>query len=202
MSNINMPPRYNTMSFTEVWDDAADFKADFLASPFAGCISSTEATTPVVTHDSVSITYYLLYARFGNSHLANFDVNQFKFKVFSIMYSFGPSWEKRIDIQEKLRKLSETDLLTGNKAIFNTALNPATAPTTGSLEELNYINSQNTSNYKRGKMEAYAQLWDLIETDVTTEYVDRFEKCFLTFAAPQRPALYITDAESEEEEEE
>ena len=201
MSNVTMRPIYNTMTFTDVWDSAADFKTEFGQSPFAGAISSTEATTPAVTHDNVSRTFYLLYAKYGNNPIANNDINQFKMKVFGVIFQFGPTWEKRLDIQEKLRGLNETELMSGNRAIYNSALNPATKPTTGSLEELNYINSQNTTNYKKGKMEAYAQLWDLLDTDVTGEYIDKFKICFKQFVAPENPLLYVTDAEEVEEDE-
>lgn len=197
-----MPPIYNTMKFTDIWDSAADFKTEFQASPFAGCLHYGETVGGVTYSDNISLVYYLLYAKYGNSPIANLDINQFKFKIFSITFSYGPTWERRSEIQKKLRELSEADLMAGNKAIYNQALNPATSPTTGSLEELNYINAQNTTNYKRGKMEAYAELWDLLDTDVTTQFIERYKVCFKQFVAPEHPLLYITDAESVEEEEE
>jgi hypothetical protein len=78
--------------------------------------------------------------------------------MFSVIFQYGPTWQKRLDIQAKIRGLTDSDILIGSKAIYNTALNPSTAPSTGSLEELTYINSQNTTNYKKSKLEAYAQL--------------------------------------------
>ena len=62
MSNVIMTPRYDTKLFSEIWDDAAEFKADYNASPFKGAISSTESAT---TKDNVSLLYYLLYAKYG-----------------------------------------------------------------------------------------------------------------------------------------
>lgn len=100
----------------------------------------------------------MLYARYGNSSIANEDVNQFKYKVFSIIFQYGPTWEKRLDIQSKLRNLSDADILAGQKAVYNNALNPGTAPGTSSPEELTYINAQNTTSLKKSKMDAYMQL--------------------------------------------
>lgn len=188
----NAIPRYDTKLFTEVWDEASKFKTDFLASPFAGAIS---ATNP----DNVTILYYLLYAKYGNNPIANFDEEQFKYKVYSVIYSYGPSWEKRLDIQDKLRKLSEDDLRLGSKAIFNSALNPSEAPGTGTLEELNYINAQNTSNYKRGKLEGYSLLWDLLATDVTTEFVSKFGICFSKVVRPERINIFVTEEDEDDE---
>lgn len=192
MATNSMLPQYSTVLFTDIWDDVDEFKTDFAASPFTGAIS---ATSP----DNVSIVFYLLYARYGNNPIANRDINQWKFKIFSIIYQFGPTWEKRLDIQANLRALTEDDIILGSKAIFNHALNPSTVPSTGSLEELNYINDQSTSNYKKSKMDAYMQLWGLLDNDVTEDFIKRFRVCFKTFVSPEQPLLYVTDNSDEEE---
>ena len=116
------------------------------------------------------------------------------------MFQYGPSWEKKLEIQEKLRALSDEEIAKGSKAIYNTALNPSNAPSTQSLEELQYINSQNTTNYKKSKMDAYTQLWGLIDTDVTGEFINRFNVCFKQFVRPEKPLLYVTDNDETEEE--
>ena len=182
----SMLPQYSTILFTDVWNSYQDFLEDFNDSPFAGSITKTE------------ILFYLLYARYGNNPIANRDTHQFKFKIFSVIYQYGPTWEKRLAIQEDLRGLSGDDLLKGAKAIYNTALNPSTAPSTGSLDDLTYINSQNTTNYKKSKMDAYAQLWALLETDVTEDFLAKFKKCFKVFVAPEKPLLFVTEEDEEE----
>jgi len=192
--NFSMTPQYSTVLFTEVWDDVDEFKTDLAASPFAGSISAADP-------DNVSLVFYLLYARYGNNPIANRDVNQFKYKIFSVIFQFGPTWEKRLDIQSKLRAISDEDLLKGSKAIYNAALNPSTTPSTSTLEELTYINSQNTTNYKKSKMDAYAQLWELLSTDVTGAFIEKFKICFKQFVAPERPLIYVTEETEQEEEE-
>lgn len=192
MSNCVIKPGFATKTFVDIWKNVASFKADFAASPFATAISSTSP-------DNVSLLYYLLYAKYGNSHIANLDENQFKYKIYSVIFQYGPTWEKRLDIQSKLRALTEADLVAGSRAIYNAALNPSTAPSTSTLEELTYINSQNTTNYKRSKMEAYSMLWDILKTDVTSEFVNKFKSCFIPIV---RPNLYcfIEDDSSDDEE--
>ena len=54
--------------------------------------------------------------------------------------------------------MSEDDLVKGSKQIVNHSYNPSTAPSTSTLEELTTINEQNTNNYKKGKLDAYAFL--------------------------------------------
>lgn len=201
MSNtdINMIPRYDTELFTEVWDEAADFKSEYLASPFAGAIHSGETQGQVTYPDNVTLLYYMLYARYGNNPIANMDINQWKFKIFNIIYMYGPTWQKRLDIQKSLRDLSEDDLITGTKAIHNTALNPETEPTTSTTEELDYINTQNTTNYKKSKMDAYAQLWELLDIDVTNEFIMRFRPCFKNFVRPEKTFVYVTEEDEDDD---
>ena len=200
MSNY---PRYDTKLFTEIWDEATDFKAEYLASPFAGAIHSGEAipsTNPVKYYDdNVTLLYYLLYSKYANSPIANFDENQFKSKVFAIIWQYGPTWQRRLEVQKNLRDISDEDLLKGAKAIYNHAFNPSAAPTTSTLDELDFINDQNTTNYKKSKMEAYGQLWELLKIDVTAEFLAKFDKCFKQFVKPEHTWIYITDIEEDGE---
>lgn len=89
--------------------------------------------------------------------------------------------------------------MAGSRAIYNHAYNPSTDPSTSTLEELAMINDQNTTNYKRSKLEAYAQLWDLLETDITGEFIDRFAVCFKKFVSPERTFVYIDPLYEDEE---
>lgn len=175
-------PQYSTILFIEVFEDLNSFKVALSESLFNDKID--------VSDSNIELVFALLYAKYGNNPIANNDVNQFKNKLFSVLFSYGPTWQKRLEIQKQLRSLTEDDILKGSKAIYNNALNPDGSPGTQSLEELPRINSQNTTNYKKSKMDAYAQLWELLETDVTTEFVNRFKICFKTFVKPERPLLY------------
>lgn len=187
--DYSMIPQYSTVLFTDIWDDVTEFLDDYSSLGIPTTISTTNATT----------LYYLLYARYGNNPIANRDEEQFKYKIFSIVFQYGPTWEKRLDIQAKLRNISDADLLVGSKAIYNAALNPGTAPSTSALDELTYINSQNTTNYKKSKMDAYGQLWELLNTDVTGEFINKFKVCFKQFVAPERPLIYVSEGEDDKE---
>ena len=159
-----------TKTFNEIWNNYTTFSTDFNTSPFTG----------IITANNLEILYYLLYAKFGNSFITNLDENQWKFKVFSTIWKYGPAWEKKLEIQANLKalELDSDTLLQGAKAIYNKALNPETDPSTAALTELTYINEQNTTNYKKSKMDALTQLWNLIATDVTESFLERFAPLF------------------------
>lgn len=163
-----------TKKFTEIYESVNDFIYDY----------NNLALPRTISVDNAIILYYLLYAKYANNFITNIDETQFKYKLFSIVFEYGPTWEKRLDIQKKLREISDDDLLKGAKAIYNHAYNPSTEPSTQTLTELTYINDQNTTNYKKSKMDAYTQLWNLLATDVTEAFLDRFSVLFKKFISP------------------
>ena len=148
--------------------------------------------------NNLKTIYYLLMGRYGNSPIANNDVNQFSIKLFSTIFQYGPSWEKRLDIQNKLRSLTEEELLTGAKSIYNHALNPITEPTTNTLNELEYINDQNVSKYVKAKPTAYLELWEILKDDVTERFLRKFQHLFLQIARPTRNIYYGTEERKNE----
>lgn len=179
---------YRQLKFTDVWGEATDFLSDY----------KDNGIPTTITEYSVQTLYYLLYSRYGNSTVASSDIYRFKYNVFSIIYQYGPTWEKRLDIQKKVRELTDTDLFTGNTQIYNKALNPSTDPTTQTLEELEYINEQNTTKSKRGKLDAYAMQLSLLQTDVTGDFLDKFKRLFLTVVQPELSLWYITEGDDED----
>lgn len=174
---------YRTRKFADIWPSADEFIQDYQASAIPQKLKVADATT----------LYYLLYARYGNSSIANSDENQFKYKIFSTIYIGGATWAKKQEIQDKLREMTEDEILAGTKAINNHAYNPQTAPTTDTVEELEYINEQNTTKYKKSKLDGYALLWAILNDGVTERFLREFRYHFLVVVEPQLPLWYVTD---------
>ena len=225
MSNTFMKPMYDTNLFCEIWDSSESFLADYNNT-------GTEFTNQVpvtISQQNALMTYLLLFSRYGNNPIANYDVTQFKNKIFTTIWQYGPAWEKRLKMQEDIRGLTLEEITTGTKTgwtsdgsqsqtntgsdttINNHAYNPSTAPSTQSTNELDYIDQQqvakgsNTSTISgsdnknteqtvtKSKMDAYAQLWDLVATDVTNAYISKFKNCFKQFISPERNMVYVTE---------
>ena len=317
MINVDMIPQYDTKLMTEVWSQASEFLTDYQNIGIPTTISNQNATT----------LYYLLYARYGNTPIANYDENQWKYKMFSIIFQYGPTWEKRLDIQNTLRGLQISDLVdngsfrelfnhsasetssktgsdnntrtlntteknTGTSSVANTgtdttastgtqgvvhtgtvgttgetediknhAYNPSTDPAQNAYSPLSYINEQNatknnanstvtnnltdttTNNLQNqtthdttstttndlsradtgtikddrtitdsaevnntsqnetttvmtaGKLKAYEKLLELLDTDVTGNFISKFKTCFKQFVMPERHMIYVTENE-------
>ena len=188
---------YNTKLFSEIWDSASDFSSDYKTCELYDATSAS-ALNNSLSDANITKLYYLLYARYGNNPITNLDENQFKYKVFSIIFEYGPNWQKELDIQNTLRGMTADQLQEGQFAIYNQAAHDATAPGTDTTAELGYINNQNTSRLKKGRLNAYNDLLLLLKRDVTKEFIDRFAICFKKFLFT-KPTIYVTDLEEGEE---
>lgn len=188
---------YRNRTFNDIFPSVEEFK-DAYEEFNDGIIDNG------FTNDkSLPTVWTLLSARYGNSTVASENETQFKWKVFAIIFQYGPTWERQLEVQKDIRALKIEDLQQGGKAIYNTALNPA-QPVAGSkgassgegtqtTEELTYINQQNTTNYKKSKIDAYALLADIMKTDVTGSFLNKFKSLFLTVVSPELPLWYVTN---------
>ena len=175
--------QYFTPTFSEMFPSYEDFYAEWLESPFA------HQEINQIPDKYLALGYYLLLARYGNSSIASRDDVQFKLKTFSIFFTHGPAWVRRLEIQDKIHNLTEEEIISGSKVINNQALNPGTEPST---EELAAINAQNTSKRKKSLLEGYSSLLGLIKTDVCADFVNEFKRLFITVVQPNTPLWYIT----------
>ena len=185
-----MERMYNTQTFADIFPDVSSFKTNYTT------FQATAGLTNKLDDADQAITWQLLMARYGTNPIANWSENQFKLKIWQVMFQYGPTWAKRLEIQEKARKLTDAELLQGDKSIYNTALAPNQTPSTSTLEEVDFISQQQTANKKKSKMNAYNDLLILLDTDVTADYMDKFKKLFLTVVAPTNTFIYATEEEN------
>ena len=170
-------------TFGEVYNNADDFYTDYTSLGIPVTISEANCKT----------LFYLLYAKYGSSHFANENEVQSKLKIFSTIFKYGPTWEKKLEIQAEIRNLDLDDLREGSKQITNHANNPNTAPSTDALEELEFIDEQHQVNYKRNKIDAYGSLWTMLVTDVTEEFLNRFRNIFAFVTIEEDKYLYVEE---------
>lgn len=191
-SNNSLYGNYRTRKFADIYGNFTDFNTDFEFYKTNGLDPAFQNTNTIQT------LYLLLCARYQNSHIANSDENQFKLKLFSTVFQFGPTWEKSLQIQSNLRNLTDLELITGSTQINNHSWNPSTEPSTGTLDELTTTNEQTSTKYKKSKMDAYANLMALLRKDVTEEFINKFKYLFLIIVEPQEPLWYETNLKEDE----
>lgn len=187
---------YRNRTFADIYPEVDQFEQDY-ADFNTGMLDNGVSGTALYT------IWMLLHARYGNSTVASANEEQFKLKLFTTIFMYGPTWEKRLEIQKQIREMDIDEIRQGGKAIYNTALNPGQKVVSGddpnsgtnTLTELKYINQQNTTNYKKSLPEAYSILIELLNTDVTSKFLAQFAKLFLKVVTPEVPLWYITDTD-------
>ena len=179
---------FRTRTFAQIFNSFETFNTEFAATPFSTAIAAANPTAQV----DLELVFYLLYSRYGNSHIAFSDENQFRYNIFSTIFMYGPSWATRLNAQKEIRNLSIDELMKGSEATYNTALNPDTEPTMDERDGLAYISNQNKTLYTKSKIEGYANLLALVETDVSEEFIGKFRKFFTKVFAADEPLLYAT----------
>lgn len=177
---------FRNPKFTDIYENVESFIEDY---------NNVGIKPNLTKNETVETLYYLLYAAYGNSTIASSDVTRFKYQLFSTIFSYGPTWEGRLRIQSHLRALLDnpTELFAGATQVNNQAYNPGTAPSTSSTDELAAINQQVVTKYKKDKMTGYATLMDLLATDVTTEFIKKFNKLFIKIVQPEEALWYIEE---------
>jgi hypothetical protein len=176
--------KYWHNTFLEIYEDLDAFKTD-LASYLP-----TFDSTMSLTAQQQSTIYYLLVARYGENPIANNTEDLFKTKLFARIYAYAPLFFRKRQIQDTLRSLTEDEIRLGSKQIYNHAFNPSTTPTTATLEELEFINDQNTANNKKGKLDGYMLLWSMLSSNEVEDFLKKFKSLFQFYLDREVPYWY------------
>ena len=169
-------------TFQELYPDADTFLADYKACEFPAIISD----------ENVKILYFTLLARKGEDCIQSESVGMFKYKMFLLIWQYGPSWEAKLNIQRKMQEFTEDDILDGGTQIYNQGVNPSTPigkdgeqhQGTLSKNELNYVQQQSVTLNTRNKTNAYRNYQDMLKNDVSEQFFSKFDKLFAFVYAP------------------
>lgn len=177
---------FDNPKFLDYYPDLATFKEDY-----------ENLGIPKVFQDqsTIQVLYWLLCTRYGVSTVLGYNFQMFRPILFTRIWQYGGTWQKRVKIQQKLRGLSlqeGSQIYKGGKAIYNSAFNDSSAPSTQSMQQIAYINSQNTTNFKKSTLEGLALLNTMLETDVTQQFLDKFSNLFKKIIYSGNTQLYPT----------
>lgn len=176
---------YRTRTFSQIFEEYSKFNEEWYKTIFSAEVEELP----------IELIFNLLYSRYGNSSVASSDENQFKYRLFSIVFQYAPNWYKEFGIQRQIRAYEVEDFQKGNLNIVNNASNPSTQPSTLDTEELPFVSQQNVSKTTRSLADGYALMLSLLKEDVTETFLKRFQKLFLNIVEPERPLWYVTESE-------
>ena len=174
---------YRTRTMAQIWPTFEEF--------YQGYINTGLPNDSFITSENLNLVYAMLYADYGNHAISSSDENRFKVKLYTLIFIHWPTAAKKMDIQKKLRDLTEEDMRLGSKMIYNHANNPSTEPSTATLMELTQIDNQNTNTLKKSKMDAYSEIYNILDSDILTDFMERFKDLFANIS-PSMPLWYVT----------
>lgn len=175
-----------TRTFSEIYPDYETFLADYTDIGITPRLKSTEFLTQI---------YILLMGEYASSSIMSLNEDQFRVKLFTRIMSYGPQFERELEVQHILTNMTDEELQVSSKAIYNTALNPSSDPSTDTLEEILTINQQNVTKHKRSKLDAYAMLKDLLDDNLTKKFIKRFDDLFVRVLRTNQPLYYVTEVD-------
>lgn len=180
---------YRTRTFANIFPDATTF-----STWYAECgVPQVLMTGAEYNNYDINAIYFLLLSEHANDHIMSSDENRFKLKVMSIIYEAGPVWQREMLMQKKFMDLTEQEIMTGSKAIYNHAQNPDSEPSTSSLTELTFISDQNTTSYTKARIDALREAGAGLDSEICQRFLRKFDKLFLTVVYPDAPLLYESE---------
>lgn len=180
---------YKNRSYSEIFSTVEDFLAAYEDSKFPKIlpVSGSEYGADMTT------IHYMLLSRFGESIIRSTSERHFVDCLFLTVFQYGPTLAKQLEMQTKLRALSDDEVLLGSRAVYNTARHPSTAPITSSVEPLPKIDSQSTTSYVKSKLEGYSTLAALLDAELINDFLARFEPLFDPLAMPDYDLRYCKE---------
>lgn len=161
-----------TKTFVEVYPTSTDFVNSFRSSVMTDYIKEDKY---------LEITYALLMSKYENSHIASITADSFKGKVNSVIFQYGPTWIKQLEMQQRLINLTEAELQAGTIAKSTAGYNPSNVPGTANSDtEIETVNQQSLQKYTKSKLDAYSGLNELLKVNVTVNYLNQFKKLFMS----------------------
>lgn len=175
----------NEKTFSEIYNDADTFYKESNAYGF----------TQEIDEDSTKKVFYLLTARYGDCVTTGYtNEARWKMKLFSILWEYGPQWVRIMSVRTSLNALTEDEAKKGTTVLVNHARNPQNKPTN---EELEYVDDQNTTKYRKSRMEALELMDEAAKSNGTNEFLARFKVLFNPVLMPSDP-LYVYGMEDNE----
>lgn len=181
---------YDKMTFSQLFPSDEKFIEDWNKTPFAKNLQNENI--------DIQLIYCLLYSVHANDVPASFDINRFKFSLYSCIFQYAPTWAQELRIQADIRAkaIDINNFREGASTKLNHAYNPSTEPAATADYTLPFINEQNVNLNKRSLADGYALLMSLMKTDITEKFLNKFNKLFDPLG-PSEIIMYATYEEDE-----
>lgn len=92
-----------------------------------------------------------------------------------------------------------TDTTTNNLADAKSGTITDSRQISDSITGQEASNNETTTTMTAGKLKAYEKLLELLDSDVTGDFISKFKICFKQFVMPERTWIYVTELAEDED---
>ena len=182
---------YRTRTFGQIFPDLTTFQNFFTNCP----IPSRLLTGTEYAKYDITVIYGLLVSEYFGSHIAHSSEDWFKLRVMQTIFEYAPTWQREMVLQDKLMKATDAELRSGAYSLHNHAMHPSTAPSTGTDDELTYIDDQNVNKWKKDFVKSFVEGSAGLDDSSTRRFINHFKKLFIKFIVPTGNTIYEEDEE-------
>lgn len=175
--------------FSDVWDTPESFISDFRASGL---------NVATITDTNLNVLYCQLFARHGSDHIRSNNSNQWKYKVFAIIFNKGPKWQAALAKQTELQNLTDEELTFLGRTITNQSGNTTVVNEGGTITEdaLDTVDKQDVNITRGNKLVAIRAFIDSLQ-DVSSAFISEFDQLFSRVVFAPNTNLYTFEEEDE-----
>lgn len=195
-TNITMINGYgnNTPTPEDLWQTPEMFINDYLDFPFASDIGT------LFTEADLTDMFWRFISRYDESHYNYKFDDKCKLKTFAIIHEQFPILVQRLKIQDRMIKLTDSEIFETGKIISKSAQNPDKLIDMGSTDLTEYADAVNINLGTQAKLPALREQYLSIVDNLWDDYLNLFSKLFKKFMIVPFDKLYITEYEGEDNE--
>lgn len=183
----------STSTPEDLWQTTDMFYNDFMASPFSGDVDNN-----LYNRADLDKVFWHLMSKYDESHYSYKSDDKCKLKTFHVIHQYLPTYLKRIELQERIRNMTDQDLFDSGKQVVKSANTPDVEEDMNSLSTPQYTDNIQVQNRQSAKLLAIQQQYGSILDNVWDEFIDKFAFLFKKFMFIPYDYIYINEEGDEE----
>lgn len=153
-----------TLKFNEIYNDYTDFSND----------SKIYLAENYISEDDLELLYVLFYNQFAEQSIKFLDPILWKRRFWTKLAFKAKTLLKKRDLMDKLRELTEDEMLDKGVSVVNQAMNPNTKPGEP-FQVLDFVTTQTSAKNLNPKIVALLQQYQSMDDGFWNQFFKEFD---------------------------
>lgn len=153
-----------TLKFNEIYNDYTDFSND----------SKIYLAENYISNDDLELLYVLFYNQFAEQSIKFLDPILWKRRFWTKLAFKAKTLLKKRDLMDKLRELTEDEMLDKGVSVVNQAMNPNTKPGEP-FQVLDFVTTQTSAKNLNPKIVALLQQYQSMDDGFWNQFFKEFD---------------------------